>query len=137
MLVKSCIGILRKNIKKYVRVTFAVTYNTTKLNVYTKTEDRIDKLATSYIVCKFCKTVRTERTLFERINEHAFQANNNHINNCDRVKYLVLVLNIDQVQTKRDKFYKKINSVTTNKGEAMGHFFFKRSTLFKREKSNI
>ena len=107
MLVKSCIGILRKNIKKYVRVTFAVTYNTTKLNVYTKTEDRIDKLATSYIVCEFCKTVRTERTLFERINEHAFQANNNHINNCDRVKYLVLVLNIDKYKQNEINFTKR------------------------------
>ena len=68
----------------------------------------MDKLATSYIIYKFYKTVRTERTLIERINEHAFQASNNHIHYCDGEKYLVYVLNIDQVQTKRDKFEKKI-----------------------------
>ena len=32
----------------------------------------------------------------------------NHINNCDRVKYLVDLLNIDQAQTERDTFDKKI-----------------------------
>ena len=51
-----------------------------------------------------------EGTLFERINEHAFKDKNsvayNHINNCDGVKYLVDLLNIDQIQiqTERDKF---------------------------------
>ena len=39
----------------------------------------------------------------------------NHINNCDGVKYLVNLLNIDQVQTERDKFDKKIYSVATVK----------------------
>ena len=39
----------------------------------------------------------------------------NHINNCDGVKYLVDLINIDQVHTERDKFDKKIYSVTTVK----------------------
>ena len=71
MLVKKCIRTLKKNIKKDVRVTFAVTYNTTKLSFYTNTKDRIDKLAHSYTVYKFCwpgysKSYigKTERTFF-------------------------------------------------------------------------
>ena len=126
ILVKKCIRTLKKNIKKDVRVTFVVTYNTTKLSFYTNTKDRIDKLAHSYIVYKFCcpgcsKSYigKTERTFFERINEHAFKDKNsvvyNHVNNCDGVKYLVDLLNIDQVQTERDKFDEKILSVTTVK----------------------
>ena len=106
---------LRKNRKK--------TYSTTEWNLYTNLKDRIDKLATSYIVYKFYKTVRTERTLIERINEHAFQASNNHIHYCDGEKYLVYVLNIDQVQTKRDKFEKKIYRLATNRARRWGILF--------------
>ena len=115
---------LKKNIKKDVRVTFVVTYNRTKLSFYTNTKDHIDKLAHSYIVYKFycprCSKSyigKTERTFFERIYEPAFKDKNsvvyNHINNCDGVKYLVDLLILDQVQTKRDKFDKKIYNVAT------------------------
>ena len=107
-------------------MTFIVTYNTTKLSFYTNIKVRIDKLAHSYIVYKFCcpgcsksSIGKTERTFFERINEYAFKDKNsvvyNHINNCDGLKYLVDLLNIDQVQTERDKFDEKILSVTTVK----------------------
>ena len=119
MLVKKCIRTLKKNTKKNVRVTFVVTYNTTKLSFYTNTKDRIDKLAHSCIVYKFycpgCSKSYigiTKRTFFERINEHLFKDNNslvyNHINNCDGVK-------LGQIQTERDKFNKKIYCVTTVK----------------------
>ena len=60
-----------------------------------------------------------ERTFFERINENVFKDKNsvvyNHVSNFDGVKYLVDLLNIDQVQTEHDKFDKKIYSVTTVK----------------------
>ena len=36
--------------------------------------------------------------------------------NCDGVKYLLDLLNIDQVQAVRDKFDKKIYTVATSKG---------------------
>ena len=76
---------------------FVVTYNTTRLNLYTDTKDHIDKLAHYYIVYKFCcpgcsnnYIGKMERTLVERKNEHAFKDKNsvvyNHINNCDGVK---------------------------------------------------
>ena len=126
MQVKNCIRSLKRNIKKDVRVTFVVTDNTTKLSFYTSTNDYIDKLVHSHIVCKFCCPGcsnsyfgKMERTFFERINEHAFKDKNsvvyNHINNCDGVKYLVDLLNIDQRQTERDKFDKKMHSIATAK----------------------
>ena len=88
--------------------------------------NRVNKLALSFIVYKFCcpgcfKSYigKTERIFFERINKHAFKDKNsvvyNHIKNSDGVKYLADLLNIDQVQTKHDKFDKKIYSVTTAK----------------------
>ena len=110
MLVKKCNRTLNKNIKKDVRVTFLVTYNTTKLSSYTNTNGRTDKLIHSYSKSYIGKT---ERTFFGRINEHAFKDKNsvvcNHINNCDGVKYIV------QVQTECDKFDKKVYSVRTVK----------------------
>ena len=142
MLVKTCIRSLKRNIKKDVRVWFVVTCNTTKLRFYTNTKDHIDKLAHSYIVYKFCCPEcsnnyigKTERTFFERINEHDFKDNNsvvyNHINNCDGVKYLVDLLNIDQVQTEGDKFDKKMYSIANLKktsasliGRSDGTFFY-------------
>ena len=126
MLVKKCIRWLKRNIKKDVRVTFAVTYNTTKLSFYTNTKDGIDKLAHSCTVYKFCCPGcskicigKMERPYFERINKHAFKDKNsvvyNHINNCDGVKYLVDLLDIDQVQTERDKIDKKMYFIETVK----------------------
>ena len=126
MLVKKCIRTLKKNIKKDVRVTFALTYKTNELSFYTNTKDRVDKLANSYIAYNFCCTGcsknyigKTERTFFERINKHAFKDKSSvvykRISNCDGVKYLVDLLSIDQVQTERDKFDKKIYSVATVK----------------------
>ena len=80
MLVKKCIRTLKKNIKKDVRITFVVTYNTTKLSFYTNIKYGIDKLARSSTVYKFCCSGccesyvgKTERTFFERMNEHAFK----------------------------------------------------------------
>ena len=108
-----------------VRVTFVVTYNTIKLSFYTNTKDCTDKLAHSYIIHKFCclgcsKSYigKTETTFFERINERAFKDKNsivcNHINNCNGVKYLADLLNIDEVHIERDKF-DKIYNITTVK----------------------
>ena len=56
ILVKKCIiRMLKKNIEKDARVSFVVTYNTTKLSFYTNTEDHIDELAHSYIAYQFCR----------------------------------------------------------------------------------
>ena len=127
MLAKKCIRSLKKNIKKDVRVTFVVTYHTTKSSSYTNTKDCIDKLAHHYIVYKLCcpgcsnsYIGKTERTYLEWVNdEHVFKDKNsvvcNYVNNCAGVKFLADLLNIDPVQTIRDKFDKKIHSIATVK----------------------
>ena len=60
-----------------------------------------------------------KRSLLERINEHAFKDKNsvvhNHVNNCYELEYLIDLLNINQIQTERDKFDKKIYRVATVK----------------------
>ena len=114
MLAKKCIRSLKKNIKKDVRVTFVVTYHTTKSSFYTNTKGGIDKLAHHYIVYKFCcpgcsnsYIGKTERSYLERVNEHVFKDKNsvvyNYVNNCDPVKTIC------------DKFDKKIYSIATVK----------------------
>ena len=85
-----------------------------------------------------------EKNFYEKINDHAFKGKNsvayNHSNNCDEVKYLVDLLNIDQVQTERDKF-DKIYSVATVKqniniiarARRWGIFLFKEALSIKEK----
>ena len=46
MQVKKCIRTLKKKIKKDLRATFVVTYNTTKLSYDARTKDRVANLCT-------------------------------------------------------------------------------------------
>ena len=69
----------------------------------------------------------------KRINVHAFQASTNHINKCDGVKYLLYVLNIDQVQTEQDKFEVKMYRLATNRARRWGILFLKEA-LYLKEK---
>ena len=126
LLVKKCIKTLKRNIRKETKVAFVVSYATTKVSFYTNTKDRIDKLANSFIVYEFCcpgcskrYIGKTERTFMERINEHAYKDKKsvvyNHITNCDGVKDLVDLLNIQHTQKERDSFNKKVFSIETVK----------------------
>ena len=125
MLVKSTLEIQKQrnkqtkksNIKSDTRVTF-------KLSFHTSTKYRIDRLTHCHIVYRFCCPgyigKRKEHFLiFWKYKclqrSHTTSVVYNHINNCDGVKYLVDLLDIDQVQTERDKFDKKIYSVATVK----------------------
>ena len=74
-LLRSCIKKLNKNVPKEIQVRFVVTYNTTKLNLFVNKEDPITKLASSFACCPGCYhdcTGKTERILWERINEHGY-----------------------------------------------------------------
>ena len=48
---------LKKKIKSDVRVTFVVTYNTTKFSFCTITEDRSDKLTQAHIALGVLKVI--------------------------------------------------------------------------------
>lgn len=82
---------------------------------------------------------KTETTFFERINERAFKDKNsivcNHINNCNGVKYLADLLNIDEVHIERDKFDKIYNVITVK--ENISIIDRARRTSYKREKADI
>ena len=121
-LVKSCIKKLKRNIRKEVQVRFVVTYNTNKLNFFTNKKDCITKLASSFVVYHFRYPVchqdyigKTERTLWERINEHGYCDKNsviyNHITNCKGASYLVDLLNINNDSAEREKLDRKTFSV--------------------------
>ena len=58
---------------------------------------------------------KTERTLWERINEHGYRDKDsviyNHITNCKGVSYLVDLLNINNDSAEPEKFDRKTFSV--------------------------
>ena len=80
-MVKSCIKKLRKCLKKNINIKFIVCYKTTKMSFYTNTKDKTPLLSQSSLVYKFtfpgCSSSyvdKTDRTLFERTEEHAYLA---------------------------------------------------------------
>ena len=68
----------------------------------------------------------------------------NDVNNYDGVKYLVALLNIDQVETERDKFDKKIyiastaieNIITIDRARWWGILLFKEAFHIKEKNLN-
>ena len=62
--------------------------------------------------CSKSYTGKTQKTLFERIIEHAFEDMNSavysSINNCDGVKYLDNLLKIGQIQKEQNKLDQEI-----------------------------
>ena len=78
-MVKSCIKKLRKCLKKDTNIKLIVCYKTTKMSFYTNTKDETPLLSQSSLVYKFtcpgCSSSyvgKTDRTLFERTEEHAY-----------------------------------------------------------------
>ena len=118
----------RRNIRKEVQVKFVVTYNATELSFFTNTKDHITKLGSSFVVyhfrCPGCHhnyIGKTEKTLWERINEHGYRNKNsviyNHIINCEGMSYLVDLLNINNNSAERQIFDTKtfgVNIVKQN-----------------------
>ena len=65
---------LKKKIKKDLRATFVVTYNTTKLSYDARTKDRVANLCTFLLVYRFCcpgcsenYICKSGRTFFEKL----------------------------------------------------------------------
>ena len=105
-----------------------VTCNTIKSRFFTNTKDRITKLASSFVVyhfhCPGCHhdyIGKTERTIWERINEHGCHDRDSviykHITNCKGVSYLADLWNIDNKSAEREKCGRKtfrVNIVKEN-----------------------
>ena len=78
-MLKSCIKKLSKCLKKDTNIKFIVCYKTTKMPFYKNTKDKTTLLSQSSLVYKFtcpgCSSSyvgKTDRTLFERTEEHAY-----------------------------------------------------------------
>lgn len=104
-LAKSCIAKIKRNCKKNT-ICFKLLYDTTKVEFFTNTKDRIPLLCQSSVVYEFMcpgwhdKYIgKTERTLHERILEHAWYDNNSavrkHIDNCTGVHHIIGIRNFD------------------------------------------
>ena len=98
-LFKSCIRKIKSNCKKDQPVTFRLLYDVTKLEFFCNTKDRTPKLNQSFVfyefTCPGCNANyvgKTERTLHERCDEHAWNDKDsavfNHLNECNGVQHM-------------------------------------------------
>ena len=108
------------NIWKEDQVKFVVTCNRTKLSFFTNTlhcKAGIFFCGLSLLLPRMSPRLywKTERTLWERINEPGYCNKENviynHITNCKGVSYLVDLLNINKNSTEREKIDRKTFSV--------------------------
>ena len=99
-----------KCFKNETRVKFVLRYETTKLSCFTNTKDKISFLSQLAIVYKFiclgCSSSyfgKTERTLWERAEEHAYKNNNQkeqtsiyeHLLTCEYYNHIVYLFYVD------------------------------------------
>ena len=99
-----------KCFKSEKRFKFALQYETTKLSYFTNTKDKISLLSQSSVVYKFvcpgCSSSyigKTERTLQERKEQHAYKNNDQkkqsaiyeHLLTCEHYNHIADLLNTD------------------------------------------
>ena len=98
-----------KFFKKEKRVEFVLKYETTKLSYFANTKDKISLLRQWSVVYKFacpgCSSSyigKTECTLWERTEEHAYKSNNQeqsaiyeHLLTWEHYNHIVDLFNVD------------------------------------------
>ena len=109
-LIKQCMKKSYNCFKNETRVKFVLRYETTKLSCFTNTKDKISFLSQLAIVYKFiclgCSSSyigKTERTLWERVEEHAYKNNNQkeqtsiyeHLLTCEYYNHIVYLFYVD------------------------------------------
>ena len=132
-LMKSCLRKIRSNCKKDHPINFRLLYDVTKMEFFCNTKDKTPMLNQSFVVYEFkcpgCDANyigKTERTLFERSEEHAWKDKNsvvfNHLNDCHGVQHIFnmnriapsLFSDIDNVDDAQDIRASYINLVQHN-----------------------
>ena len=130
---KSCLRKIRSNCKKDHPINFRLLYDVTKIEFFCNTKDKTPMLNQSFVVYEFkcpgCDANyigKTERTLFERSEEHAWKDKNsvvfNHLNECHGVQHIFnmnriapsLFSDIDNVDDAQDIRASYINLVQQN-----------------------
>ena len=105
-LYRSCVAKIRKYLRRDKPVIFKLSHDVTKMERFCNTKDQTPELCRSFVVYKFtcpgCSDSyvgKTERTLFERTQEHGWSDKNSaifkHISECDKVHFLQSLLSFD------------------------------------------
>ena len=118
---------LHKSLKREINVEFVTHYKTTKILFFTNTKDKTPSMSQSSVVYKFtcpgcsCSYIgKTERTLSERMEEHAYpnkKSNDQslifeHLSTCPHYSRIVELFNVNNHNVKSKKF--DINQIRSN-----------------------
>ena len=116
---KSCIKKLYRSYKREINVKFVTHYKTTKILFFTNTKDKTPSLSQSSVVyqfiCSGCScnyTVKTERILHEKTEEHAYSNKKSneksviyeHLSTCPHYRHIVDLFNVNNQDVNCNKF---------------------------------
>ena len=154
-LIKQCIKKLYKCLKTEKRVKFVLQYETTKLSYFTNTKDKIPLLSQSSVVYKFvcpgCSSSyigKTEHTLWERTEEHAYKNNNQkeqraiyeHLPTCEHDNHIVDLFNADNNSFNLSKFnicQIRNNTTVIDKANNWNILPFKEAYMIKTDRPSL
>ena len=150
-LVKSCLRKIRKCLKKDSSIRFKVLYETCKISYFTNTKDKTEKLQQSNVVYEFrcpgCGSKyigKTERSLAERINEHAWSTKNGpvflHLKECTEFDYIINLhkINNDEVDIRSlHKSYVANNTNIIDKGKNWEILIIKEGLCIKNRNPEL
>ena len=148
--VKSCIKKLRKCLKKNTNIKCIVCYKTTKMSFYTNTKDKTPLMSQSSLVYKFtcpgCSSSyvgKTDRTLFERTEEHAYPSKKKndqsaifeHLSTCTHYDHIWDLFNSNINVVLRRKFdvnQIRDNTIVLDRCNNWNELLFKEALMIKR-----
>ena len=153
-LIKKCFKKLYHCFQKDKQVKFVLNYQTTKMSFYTNTKDKVPLLSQSFVVYKFkcpgcnCSYIgKTERTLFERTREHAYENNNKdqsaiyeHIRSCPCYNHIIDMFNIldNNVNYKTFNISQiRDNTTILERADNWNILLFKEALMIKRHKPSL
>ena len=136
--------------KKDTNIKFIVCYKTTKMSFYTNTKDKTPLLSQSSLVYKFtcpgCSSSyvgKTERTLFERTEEHAYPSKKKndqsaifeHLSTCTHYDHIWDLFNLNIHDVHRRKFdinQIRDNTIVLDRCNNWNEVLFKEALMIKR-----
>ena len=148
---KSCIKKLYRSFKRENNVKFVTHYKTTKISFFTNTKDKTP----SSVVYQFtrpgcsCNYIgKTERTLLEKTEEHAYSNKNSneqsaiyeHLSTCHHYRHIVDLFNVNNHDVKCNKFDTnqiRSNTIVLDKAGNWNELVFKETLLIKLLKPSL
>ena len=154
-MVKSCIKKVYRSFKREINVKFVTHYKPTKMSFFINTKDKTPSLNQSFVVykctCPGCScnyTGKTERTLHERTEEHAYpnkksneqSAIYEHLPSCPHYSHIVDLLNANNHDVNCNKFdinQIRSNTIVLDKADNWNELLFKEALLIKSHKPSL